>query len=346
MRFHPQARSLTATVGAAFFLIWSVSAAWAANEALTLEAALPAGSEYAATVVTARSALATARNELDVSAADPSTTPLTLATRERAVAAAEDDLTVAVATANGEVVSAYAAVLEAKTTAELAVRQLDILQRTLEATRARFEAGAVTAADVVKAENDVASQQRTLQEADVNLTFANDSLAVLLGYTPGVLTPLTEADLLPQDALEDVTARTLKQSARLSAAQRSLDAARAQLRAVNNALSSRAEIEAAEKAVTSSEEALTDMVAVVERDVQRAYAAVDAASNRYQGTMDSVASAMADLAAQDVRLAAGTISDLAFAQSALSLENARSSASNALHALLSAQYALRLAEVR
>lgn len=349
MTFHHPARSLVTLLILAVSLGGGAAAAQG-TDALTLAAALAGGSEYAADVVTARTNLTTAERDHAVAAADPSTTPMALAAAQRAVDAAADALAVATATAEGDAAAAYAAVLEAATTRDLAARQLDILTRTLEATRARFGAGAVTAADVAKAETDVASQRRTLDEAETSLAFAQDSLAVLLGAGLGsdltALTPVTEADLLADEPLEDVTDRAGEASARVRSAQRSLQAAQEQLGAVDNALSSRSDIDAARTAVTTASDALADMQATVVRDVQRAYASVTAARNRYRGTLDSVDSAAADLAAQQVRLTAGTISELAYAQSELSAENARASAASALHALLSAQYALRLASLR
>ncbi len=344
MTSFPKARSLAFTIATAAALAWSGAGAQTAEP--TLAAALADGAEYAAAVVTARTDLATAKRDLGIAVADPSTTPMALAAAQRAVAAAEDGLAVAIATADGDVVAAYADVLEAAATHATATHQLAILTTTLQATRARFDAGAVTPADVSKAESDVAGQQRTLQEAETDLAFANDTLAELLGKDPGTLAPITEDDLLPDASLDEVTAQALEASARLKNARRSLEAAQAQLAAVDNALSSRSDIEAARTAVTTATAALQDMEATVARDVQRAYASVTAARNRYRGTLDSVASATAELAAQQVRLTAGTISELAYSQSQLSLENSRASAASALHALLAAQYALRLAGVR
>ncbi len=354
MTSFPKARSLAVSIAIAIIvaLAWSSAGAQGAPQTagqtaeLTLAAALVDGSEYASAVVTARTDLATAKRDLDIAVADPSTTPLAVAAAQRAAAAAEDNLAVAIATADGDVVAAYADVLEAVASHALAAHQLDILTTTLQATRARFDAGAVTPADVSKAESDVASQQRTLQEAETDLAFANDTLAALLGKDPGTLAPITEDDLLPDESLDEVTARALEASARLKNARRSLEAAQAQLAAVDNALSSRSDIEAARTAVTTATDALKDMETTVTRDVQRAYASVTAARNRYRGTLDSVASATAELAAQQVRLTAGTISELAYSQSQLTLENSRASAASALHALLAAQYALGLVGVR
>lgn len=340
-----RARLARALFALAVVLAFVVAAAQTESE-LTLTAALEIGSENAAAVVAAKDNLADARRDLEVAAADPSTTPLALAAAERKVAGAEDDLALALATANGEVVSAFAEVLQAAANREAAALQLNILETILEATNARFAAGAVTSADVTKAESDVANQQRTLQEAETDLTFAEDSLAALLGVPVGPLAPITEADLLPEDELAEMVDGAAATSARLAAARRNLDAARAQLAAVDNALSSRAEIDAARKAVESAEDALNDVEDAMEREVRRARASVTAARNRYRGALDAAESATADLAAQAVRLEAGTVSALAYAQSELALKKAEASTAAALHGLLKAQYSLMAATLR
>ncbi len=337
--------SLVATALVALGLVFSSAAAQAAAN-LTLASALQVGSEYAPDVVAAAESVASALRESELASADPATTPMALAAARRTVAAAEDALGVAVQTAKRDVVLAYADVLQAQTRVALADHQLRNLSVTLQATQARFAAGAVTPADVSRAENDVAGQQRTLQEAESDLDFARDALAALLGQDIGDLTPVTEADLLPDEVVEAVAAGAPEGSARVATARRNLEAAQMQLAARDNALSSRAEIEAARGAVESATEALANVEAAVVREVQRAQASVSTAANRYRGAKVAAASAASELAAQQVRLNAGTISELAYSQAELAYMNALASEASALHSLLAAQYALELAARR
>lgn len=324
-----------------------VTGAWAQDsEKLTLAAAVASGSEQAPAVVDAKRALADARLDLELAALDPATTPLALAAAERAVAAADNALTSAIATAKRDVVAAYAALLEAQTARSLAVKQLEIFNITLQATRARFEAGAVTATDVTRAENDVARQQRAVEEAKSDLDFARDTLTALLGREVSELAPIAEEDQLPHTVLEAAVASAPEESARLAAARRALVAAQEQLAATDNALSSRAEIEAAKLRAASAAEAIDEVRASAMRDVQRAMVVMTNAENRHWGAREAEAAAAAELAAQEARLAAGTISELAFRQAELGYENARAAAAAALHALLAAQFALLEVAVR
>lgn len=312
----------------------------------TLGEALASGSEFATGAINARVELSSAERDLSVARADPTTTPMELRAAERAVAAAEDNLSVALTAAAADVLSAYAAVLEAAAARDGSAQQLEILETTLGAVEVRFAAGAATASEVAKAESDVANQRRTLQEAETNLVFARDSLAALIGSEPGALAPITAQELLEAGSADEEVSRALTVNARLRAARFALEAAREQLAATDNALSSRAEIDAARRAVSNADEAVTDLEAALTREVKRAVASVEAARNRYQGAVSSVSAAAADLAAQEARLEAGTISEVAFAQASLALINAEASAASALHALISAQYALRLAVER
>lgn len=329
-------------LAAALFLVFMlVSGAWAeSSEVLTLPAALAVGSEYAPAVVDAERALADARLDLELAQLDPATTPLALAAAERAVAAAEDGLASAIATAKREVVAAYAALLETRAAQAVADQQLEILGITLQATRARFEAGAVTAADVSRAENDVARQQRALQEAESDLGFARDALTALLGREVGEVAPMSADDRLPEETIEAAVASAPAGSARVAAAQRALEAAQEQLAATDNALSSRVEVEAARARADSAAEAIVEVRAAAVREVQRAAALMANAGNRHRGAHEALVAAEAELAAQGARLEAGTISELAYRQAELGYENARAAEAAALHALVSAQYAL------
>lgn len=313
---------------------------------LTLDAALALAREHAPAVEAARSALADAQRNFGTAAADPMTTRLARAAAARAVAAAEGELAVALAAADHEVVSLYAEVLETQAALSLASRHLEILKVTLDATRARFAAGAVTAAEVASAEGDIASQERALNEAESRLQFAFEALSALIGTEPDSLASITVDDQIPDDELEAVVSGVLEGSARVAASRRALEAAEAQFAATDNALSSRVEIEAARQAVEYAVDALTNSEATAIRDVQRSRSAVTAAVNRYRGARDATASVGSALAAQRARLKAGTISVLAYTQSELALQAAVADEAAALHALVGAQYALRATAVR
>jgi len=317
-----------------------------APQPLTLADALARAGEHAPAVEAAGRVLADAQRELELATVDPMTTRLAHAAAARSMAAAEMDLVVARATANHEVVLAYAEVLEAQAARSLASKRLELLTVTLEATKARFGAGAVTAVEVSNVESDLASQERALWEAESRLAFAEDALAALIGEQPASLAPITTEDLLAGAELEALVAGVLESSARVAAALRALETAEGRLAAADNPLSARMEIEAARQAVANAVDALAVAEATAVRDVRRARSAVTSADNRYDGARAAVASADSALAAQEARLEAGTISALAFAQSELALQAAVADEASALHDLVAAQYALRVAGVR
>ncbi len=339
-------RRARAIAVAIFFLLTCAVAAAQDPHQLTLDAALALAAEHAPAVESAQNSLADAQRNLNTVVSDPMTTRLAHAAAARSVAAAEMDLVVARATANHEVVLAYAEVLEAQAARSLASKRLELLTVTLEATRARFGAGAVTAAEVMSAESDIASQERALWEAESRLAFAEDALAALVGEQPASLAPITTEDLLAGAELEALVAGVLESSARVAEARRALETAEAWLAAADNPLSARMEIEAARQAVANAVDTLAVAEATAVREVQRARSAVTSADNRYDGARAAVASADSALAAQEARLEAGTISALAFAQSELALQAAVADEASALHDVVAAQYALRVAGVR
>ncbi len=313
---------------------------------LTLADALARAGEHAPAVEAAGRVLADAQRELELATADPTTTRLAHAASGHSVAAAEADLVVAKATTNHEVVLAYGEVLEAQAARSLASERLELLTVTLEATRARFGAGAVTAAEVSNAESDLTSQERALWEAESRLAFAEDALAALVGEQLASLAPITTEDLLADAELEALVAGVLESSARVAAARRAVETAEARLAAADNALSARMEIEAARQAVANAVDALAVAEATAVREVQRARSAVTSADNRYSGAWTAAVSANSSLAAQEARLEAGTISALAFAQSELALQAAVADEASALHDVVAAQYALHAAAMR
>ncbi|MFO7245041.1 MAG: TolC family protein, partial [Actinomycetes bacterium] len=226
---------------------------------------------------------------------------------------------------------------------EQAALGLAIAETTLEATRARYDAGAATLADVLSAENTAANRRRELQQAEADLEDARLALARLVGDL-GALAPVTDDNLLPAVELDPEAGAA--GSARVRAAERQLAAAREQLAATDNALSSRVQVESARAQVEDAEEALAEARRSYADALRQAAAAVAAAEDRLAGARESLRLAELSLEAQRARLEAGTISRLAFDESRLSYLGALAGVDQARHALLRAQLQLRLALVQ
>jgi outer membrane protein len=100
----------------------------------------------------------------------------------------------------GSVIQAYADVR--RDTAGLDIRQQDVevLQKQLEESQARFDVGEVTRTDVAQSEARLAQAQASLQSAQAQLAVSRATYAALVGRNPGDLAPEPSlAYMLPTD---------------------------------------------------------------------------------------------------------------------------------------------------
>jgi outer membrane protein TolC len=309
-----------------------------APPALTLEQALQLAPNANATVISGKTDLAAAQRDLERIANDPLALRLEKLQAEQKVATEQEGLNAALLSSRLDVTDKFFAALEADQSLANAQKQLDINRATLEAQQIRFDAGAITQIDLSKAQNDAVNAERTLRDAQNARNLAYSQLGSVIGQNVTALTPYEAAapELSPLEQIQQ-TANT--ENTQLKALQRNVDLSRTQLEITDNTFSSRSQIDSAKDALANAELNLSDYASTLGLTIESSYNSVLAAQASYQNALEAFQTSADDLAAQQTRLDAGSISPIAFQQSELT--HAQSSA-----ALDTARHDLLLAHIR
>jgi len=88
-----------------------------------------------------------------------------------------------------DAVTAYANLLREQATLDLAINNVQVLQRQLDAARDRFQVGEITRTDVSQAEARLAQARANRIQAEGNLTAARANFLRVVGTQPGRLSP-------------------------------------------------------------------------------------------------------------------------------------------------------------
>lgn len=302
----------------AYLLLGLAATAWGQppGPTVTLEAALARGVPRHAAVLAARADLSAAEREAERVLADPFALRLPKLQAEGALAAAREALGGARLRAQTDVQDAFFGALGADGALRLAVQGHALAQRVLAATEVRFEAGAVLALDVERARNELRAAERSLREAETRRTLAHSTLAAQLGAASQRL-QLHEPSATPP--LPDLAAvlERLPDNAEVRRAERAVTEARVSLEGVDNAFSARAEVEAARAAFEDAQVALTELRASLEAAVRAEVGALAALESALEAAEASYATERAALQIARARFAAGNVSELELAQTAL-----------------------------
>lgn len=293
-----------------------------------------------AEVSTAQATLDSATRALARVQADPLALRVAQLQAEHAVSTAQQALKAAQLKAQNNAADAFAAAREADSNVGLAEQKLDIAQTELEANNARIKAGAATALDVERAQNALANAERDLEAAKQSRTLAYASLASLLGI-PNTFSLEGAVALGDVPDLETALA-SLESNSLVTQARQTYELAQAQLAAIDNAFTARSEVESARDEVKRAETQVQEVRRSAEITVQQSYNAVLVAQSRLQGAEATFATAKSDLAAQQTRFDAGSISLLDLKQSQLALAEGESQLEQAKHALASSLRGLEL----
>lgn len=123
-------------------------------------------------------------------------------------------------------------------TANLQVQQnnVRVLERTLQDTRNRFNAGQVTATDVAQAEAQLAAGQATLHAAEATLMTTRANYRRIIGVDPANLTPASPVDRLAPSTLNASVALGIEQNPSVTAALYGVDVAQLQVKIAEGAL--------------------------------------------------------------------------------------------------------------
>lgn len=310
----------------------------AATQPLTFAEALAMAPDASTDILSARTALATARRDQQRTLADPNSLRVDRISAQNAVDAAEGTLAGAVASNRVNVASAFFSALEGDTSLRLAELSHDIAQQTLEAQQARQAAGAATDLDVAKAANDEQAARASIVSATTERTLAYATLSSLLGITADELAPL--GDMPSLDTVDAYLQRAATENAQVIAAQDAVTLAEARFDASDNDFTARADLEAARQALADARTSVTDTKRTLQLNVASAFARAQAAASTVTNAKANDATAAEDLQTAAARLEAGSISQLTYrssestrAQAAQSLENARHAYVNAVLAL-------------
>ncbi|MCY4353532.1 MAG: TolC family protein [Truepera sp.] len=316
-----------------------------APPSLTLETAFQIAPDASADLIAARTEVAAAQRDLDRTLADPLALRVPRLQAEQRLASAREALDAALIALRITVARAYFAALEADEALEIARLEHAIAQVSLEAQQVRFNAGAATQLDLDRAGNDLDAAVRTLAETGSDRELAYAELASQLGTGTAVtsLGPLNEASPLPE--LGGVVAEAQTRNGRVRAAQRAVDLAQAQLDAVDNAFSSRADIESARDRLADTQRDLNETLRTLELDLTSSYNSAVAAQARLDSAQASSATSAEDLAASRIRFDSGNLSPISYEQARLGHARTIASEHSALHAQILAALQLEQAVI-
>jgi outer membrane protein len=97
-----------------------------------------------------------------------------------------------------DTVTAYMNVVRDEAVVKLNKTNIELLQKQLEAARARFDVGEITRTDVSQAEARLAAGQFQLTAAEANLVASRTFYERTVGEAPGTLSPKPEVPVLPE----------------------------------------------------------------------------------------------------------------------------------------------------
>ena len=122
--------------------------------------------------------------------------------------------------------------------ANLQVQQnnVRVLERTLQDTRNRFNAGQVTSTDVAQAEAQLAAGQATLHAAESTLMTTRANYRRIIGVEPANLAPATPVDRFTPPTLNGSIALGIEQNPSVTAALYGVDVAQLQVKIAEGAL--------------------------------------------------------------------------------------------------------------
>ncbi|HEX7003535.1 MAG TPA: TolC family protein [Trueperaceae bacterium] len=283
----------------------------------------------------ARNELQAAERQLERIQQDPLALRLDVIEAENAVVNAQNDLLAAIRQARTAAADSYYAALEARNDLEVSTQQKAIARTTLEATRIRFEAGAATRIELETAENELEAAQQRLEDTEGTFSLALAQLSGLLGQkiSEQELQPITANPDVPQ---LDTALERLRTNTGLEVARQAIEIAELELAAVDNAFSSRLEIEQAEAHLEGVRRDLNALVESLELTVRQRHNQALIAQGKHESALAALDATAEKLNAQELRYESGIISQLELMQAQLDHVEAKAQVAIALHDLLQA----------
>jgi outer membrane protein, heavy metal efflux system len=314
-------------------LLLSFSLAQDTPQPLTLEQALSLAPNVDAAIISARTDLASAQRDQERVKADPLSLRLDILQAEQKVASQQETFDRALLSNRLNATEAFFNALQADESLANAQKQFEIANATLAAQQIRYQAGAITQIDLSNAQNDAVEAERSVSDAQNTRNLAYSQLVSKLGQEPAGLLPYTAE--APQLApLEQFQAQALEKNSQLNALKRNVNLAQVQLEIVDNAFSSRSQIDSAKDALSNAQLNLNDYQSTLGLSIESSYNSVLSANASYQNALESFNTATNDLSAQKTRLDAGSISPIAYSQSELSFAQKQAALNRSKHQLL------------
>lgn len=312
-----------------------LTGAFAQTGPLTLAAVLAEAPARDPDVSGAENALRAAKRMLRRLRADPLALRVPTLQAEGALTSARAGLEAARLTSATEATAAYFGALGATSALELADETVMLETAKLQETQIRFEAGAATGLELLQAENRLAAAERDMTDAEGARDLALRELGTLVGENVSRLEPISlTVPAVP--TLGRILQEAADANSGVRAAASALAIAEAELAAVDNAFSARADIEAARDNLASVESALQTARRSLELSVRGAHGALEGAARGFENASADFAAAGEELAAQQARLDAGSLAPIAFEESRLGYRRSEA-------ALYGALYSFRLA---
>jgi outer membrane protein TolC len=164
----------------------------------------------------------------------------------------------------------------------------------------------------------------------------------VIGRSVTALTPY-EAEPPQLAPLEQIQNDAQTQNTQLKSLQRSVELAQTQLEITDNAFSSRSEIDNARDTLADAELTLSDYQSSLGLTIESSYNSVLAAQASYENALETARTSDDDLAAQQTRLDAGSISPISYQQSELTHAQNVAALNTAKHELFLAHIRLEQA---
>ena len=316
-----------------FYLFALVSFAQDTPQPLTLEQALALAPNVDATIISAQTELASAQRDYERVKADPLSLRLDILQAEQKVSSDQEALDKALLSNRVNATEAFFNALESDESLSNAQKQFEIANATLSAQQIRYQAGAITQIDLSNAQNDAVEAERRVSDAQNTRNLAYSQLTSKLGQEPVGLMVYT-ADAPQLAPLEQYQAQALEKNSQLNGLKRNVSLSQAQLEIVDNAFSSRSQIESAKDTLSNVQLNLSDYQSTLGLSIESSYNSVLSANASYQNAVEAFNTATNDLSAQKTRLDAGSISPIAYSQSELAFAQKQAALNRSKHQLL------------
>jgi len=311
---------------------------------LTMESAIDLGLKQNQSMIDAQRNLEDAKQSLTEAEADPATLILALTQAQNNLLYNQVQFNYVKLQVTQTVRSNYLSALEAQNQLTLAKKQLEVANENLKATKVKRSLGNATDADVIQAENNVASAQNSVTMAENNLKSASDKLLLSIGMEPSTQVILAE----PAFKEVKIDIESLRKQAQdnlptVIQARNGYNLAKLQYDLANNEYTPQSQIRSAQLSLASAQDSLKQVIDNLETTIDSAYNNVVNTLNQIKVQEKNLDIARKNLDTDTARLKVGTITKLQLMSTESSLISAENNYKSAVYNYLKALDSLSLA---